>query len=76
MEALRLTNEFRAQHKLPALAWHQTLCEIAYVHSKDMGDGKVRSCSLVLTRRLVSTWPSGSSQVPFDHVGFKERVAK
>jgi len=41
-EALRLTNEFRAQNKLPVLSWHQTLAEIGYVHSQNMGDGKAK----------------------------------
>jgi uncharacterized protein YkwD len=39
-QALQFTNEFRAQHGLPALQWHQSLCEIGYVHSMDMGEGR------------------------------------
>lgn len=33
-EALELTNNFRKQHKLPPLQWHQALCEIGFTHSK------------------------------------------
>lgn len=40
-EALEHTNAFRKKHNLPALKWHQALCEIGAKHSKDMGDGKV-----------------------------------
>uniref|UniRef100_A0A7S4DV39 SCP domain-containing protein n=1 Tax=Lotharella globosa TaxID=91324 RepID=A0A7S4DV39_9EUKA len=40
-EALKYTNEFRAKHGKPPLEWHQALCDIGRVHSKDMGDGKV-----------------------------------
>eukprot|EP00698_Gefionella_okellyi_P000287 TRINITY_DN10245_c0_g1_i1.p1 TRINITY_DN10245_c0_g1~~TRINITY_DN10245_c0_g1_i1.p1 ORF type:complete len:413 (-),score=67.68 TRINITY_DN10245_c0_g1_i1:45-1283(-) len=40
-EALAFTNEFRAQHKLPPLEWHQALADIGAVHSRNMGDGKV-----------------------------------
>ncbi len=39
-EALQYTNEFRAEHKLPPLQWHQALCEIGYEHSRNMGEGK------------------------------------
>ncbi len=39
-EALRLTNEFRKAHKLPALAWHQKIADIGAIHSKNMGDYK------------------------------------
>jgi uncharacterized protein YkwD len=40
-EMLKLTNEFRAKQGLPALRWHQGLCDIGMVHSKDMASGKV-----------------------------------
>eukprot|EP00029_Vermamoeba_vermiformis_P001490 TRINITY_DN11666_c0_g1_i1.p1 TRINITY_DN11666_c0_g1~~TRINITY_DN11666_c0_g1_i1.p1 ORF type:complete len:363 (+),score=80.33 TRINITY_DN11666_c0_g1_i1:26-1114(+) len=39
--ALEYTNKFREAHKLPALKWHQTLANIGFVHSKDMGEGQV-----------------------------------
>jgi len=41
-QALKFTNDFRQQNGLPALSWHQTLAEIGYVHSKNMGDGKAK----------------------------------
>ena len=41
LEALQLTNEFRAQHQRPPLKWHQALADIGYEHSQNMGDGKV-----------------------------------
>jgi uncharacterized protein YkwD len=41
LEALRLSNEFRAKHSKPPLKWHQALADIGLVHSKNMGDGKV-----------------------------------
>ena len=28
IQALRLTNEFRAKHRLPPLKWHQALADI------------------------------------------------
>jgi len=40
-EALKYTNEFRAQNGLPPLKWHQALCDIGKIHSKNMGDKKV-----------------------------------
>lgn len=40
-EALKYTNEFRAKYGLPPLKWHQALCNIAKVHSKNMADKKV-----------------------------------
>lgn len=40
-KALELTNEFRKQNGLPPCTWHQALCEIGKVHSKNMSDGKV-----------------------------------
>merc|ERR1712228_39319 len=39
--ALLLTNEFRKQNGLPPCTWHQSLCEIGKVHSKNMSDGSV-----------------------------------
>jgi len=41
-QALKFTNDFRQQNGLPTLSWHQTLAEIGYVHSKNMGDGKAK----------------------------------
>merc|ERR1712176_573105 len=40
-EALKLTNEFRKQNGLEPCKWHQSLCDIGKVHSKNMSDGKV-----------------------------------
>eukprot|EP00483_Globobulimina_turgida_P001941 UN01943 len=40
-KALELTNEFRKANGLSALKWHQSLCDIGKIHSKDMSDGKV-----------------------------------
>ena len=39
-EALKLTNEFRAQHYLPPLKWSQPIAEVGKVHSKNMGEGR------------------------------------
>lgn len=41
-EALRLTNEFRGTYGLPALKWHQSLCNIGKKHSEDMSKKKVK----------------------------------
>jgi uncharacterized protein YkwD len=41
IRALDLTNKFRAEHNLPALRWNQEIHNIAWGHSKNMGDGKV-----------------------------------
>eukprot|EP01083_Nonionella_stella_P188024 692204_1 len=40
-EALKWTNEFRKQHGLSELKWHQDLCNIGRVHSQNMSEGKV-----------------------------------
>ena len=40
-KALKLTNDFRKQNGLPPCKWHQSLCDIGKVHSKNMSDGKV-----------------------------------
>lgn len=40
-KALELTNKFRKENGLSELKWHQSLCDIGKVHSKNMGDGKV-----------------------------------
>eukprot|EP00484_Ammonia_sp_Unknown_P027153 CAMPEP_0197047308 /NCGR_PEP_ID=MMETSP1384-20130603/22829_1 /TAXON_ID=29189 /ORGANISM="Ammonia sp." /LENGTH=567 /DNA_ID=CAMNT_0042479213 /DNA_START=72 /DNA_END=1775 /DNA_ORIENTATION=- len=40
-EALRLSNEFRKSQGLPPCQWHQALCDIGKVHSKNMSDGTV-----------------------------------
>merc|ERR1711933_349455 len=39
--ALLLTNEFRKQNGLAPCTWHQSLCDIGRVHSKNMSDGSV-----------------------------------
>jgi uncharacterized protein YkwD len=33
-QALEFTNEFRKKNGLPALTWHQSLCDIGVTHSK------------------------------------------
>jgi uncharacterized protein YkwD len=40
-QALELTNEFRKQHGLHPLKWHDALAQIGRKHSEDMGDGRV-----------------------------------
>ena len=40
-ECLGLTNQFREKHNLPPLEWDDSIWRIAYVHSKNMGDGIV-----------------------------------
>lgn len=40
-ECLGLTNQFREKHNLPPLEWDDSIWRIAYVHSKNMGDGVV-----------------------------------
>jgi len=40
-EALRLTNEFRAEQGLQPLLWSQPMADVGLVHSRDMGDGRV-----------------------------------
>ena len=40
-QALKLTNEFRKSNNLPPCKWHQSLCDIGKVHSKNMSEGKV-----------------------------------
>eukprot|EP00347_Sterkiella_histriomuscorum_P004564 403359984 len=41
IRALELTNQFRAQHGLPALSWNQALHDIAQPHNVNMATGKV-----------------------------------
>jgi hypothetical protein len=45
-EALKLTNEFRAKHKLPALAWHQ----VSRVNSNTAQDVTPIWCLYVVAR--------------------------
>ena len=40
-ECLGLTNQFREKNNLPPLEWDDSIWQIAYVHSKNMGDGIV-----------------------------------
>jgi len=41
IEALEFTNQFRKNNNLPSLTWHQALCEIGAVHSKNMAEHTV-----------------------------------
>jgi uncharacterized protein YkwD len=41
MRALQYTNQFRAQNGRSALLWNQDIADLAYRHSKRMGEGKV-----------------------------------
>ncbi len=56
LEALKLTNEFRARQSppLPPLTWHQKLADIGLVHSKDMGDGRVPFSHVGADKRFAS----------------------
>ena len=40
-KCLLLTNKYREQHNLPPLEWGDNIWQIAYVHSKNMGEGVV-----------------------------------
>lgn len=40
-KCLILTNKFREKNNLPPLEWDDSIWRIAYVHSKNMGEGKV-----------------------------------
>ena len=40
-KCLVLTNKYREQHNLPPLEWDDTIWQIAYTHSKNMGKGIV-----------------------------------
>ena len=40
-KCLILTNQYREKHNLPPLEWDDSIWQIAYVHSKNMGEGKV-----------------------------------
>ena len=40
-KCLILTNKFREKYKLPPLEWDDSIWRIAYVHSKNMGEGVV-----------------------------------
>mmetsp|Transcript_30658 Transcript_30658/g.51885 ORF Transcript_30658/g.51885 Transcript_30658/m.51885 type:complete len:602 (+) Transcript_30658:47-1852(+) len=66
-EALKLTNEFRAKHGKPPLDWHQALCDIGRVHSKDMGDGKVPFSHTGFKERV--------QKYPFPHMAAAENLA-
>mmetsp|Transcript_2073 Transcript_2073/g.4752 ORF Transcript_2073/g.4752 Transcript_2073/m.4752 type:complete len:557 (-) Transcript_2073:252-1922(-) len=66
-EALKFTNEFRAKHGKPPLSWHQALCDIGRVHSKDMGDGKVPFSHTGFKERV--------AQYPFHHYAAAENLA-
>lgn len=41
MSCLELTNQFRLNNKLSILIWDSCVWKICFVHSKNMGDGKV-----------------------------------
>lgn len=66
-EALKLTNEFRAKHSLPALVWNQTLCDIGYEHSRNMGEGKVSFSHVGFDKRVKA--------YPFAHRTAAENLA-
>ncbi|GAB5362477.1 hypothetical protein AAMO2058_000800100 [Amorphochlora amoebiformis] len=66
-EALKFTNEFRAKHGKPPLSWHQKLCDIGKVHSKDMGDGKVPFSHVGFKERV--------KQYPMAHRAAAENLA-
>ncbi|WP_420213941.1 CAP domain-containing protein, partial [Listeria monocytogenes] len=40
-QCLEFTNEFRKQHGKPPLKWEPLMFDIAFIHSKNMGDQKV-----------------------------------
>ena len=40
-KCLLLTNKFREKNHMPPLTWDNSIWKIAYIHSKNMGDGKV-----------------------------------
>jgi uncharacterized protein YkwD len=40
-DCLKLTNEFRAKYNLLPLEWDDSIWSIAYIHSKNMGEGLV-----------------------------------
>ena len=66
-EALELTNVFRKEQGLPPLKWHQALCDIGKVHSKDMGEGKVPFSHQGFDERV--------KQYPFRPMSAAENVA-
>jgi len=66
-EALKFTNEFRTKHGKPPLEWHQALCDIGRVHSKDMGDGKVPFSHQGFKERV--------QKYPFRHSAAAENLA-
>jgi len=71
-EALRLTNAFRSQQRLPPLQWNQAMAKIGAGHSKNMGDGKVAKAPLA-----VSAYCSYCViQVSFGHDGFHGRCER
>ncbi len=49
-QALEFTNSFRKSKGLYCLKWHQSLCEIGIIHSKDMAENKFDN--MCLTRNL------------------------
>ena len=40
-DCLKLTNEFRSKNGLPPLEWDDSIWALAYIHSKNMGEGVV-----------------------------------
>jgi uncharacterized protein YkwD len=66
-KALQLTNEFRAKHNKPPLAWHSALHDIGYVHSCDMGVGKVPFSHVGFKQRV--------KKYPFSNRGAAENLA-
>eukprot|EP00347_Sterkiella_histriomuscorum_P010826 403374778 len=67
IRALELTNQFRAQHGLPALSWNQALHDIAQPHNVNMATGKVPVGHDGFNERM--------RQVPFFVRSFSENVA-
>ena len=66
-QALEFTNQFRKKHGKPPLQWHQALCDIGRVHSKDMGDGKVGFSHVGFKKRV--------QQYPMSHRAAAENLA-